>query len=142
MSEPKYEALPPMQSRDDDTVLGVRPLGPPPPMPEPRRERPKGDCGEPWRKTINGDPSLLADNGDIACECSRYHKDKGYAERIVACVNALAGLNPDDVKRRLEERDELLAACKLLIGSNVVVVCPINQDAIPLIRAAIAKAEG
>lgn len=35
-------------------------------------------------------------------------------QRKQACIDACEGLNPEDVKRKLDERDELLNACKQL----------------------------
>lgn len=74
--------------------------------------------GEPWLKTNGPRHSdiIKTRTGDIVCECYGWASGR-YDERAVACVNALAGLDPTTVKRRLEERDELLAACKICASS-------------------------
>ncbi len=68
----------------------------------------KPQYGEPWRS--QGD---AVDNVRGCC-ISHWHGDVARQNRAVACVNALAGLNPEAVKRRLEERDELLGVLKAI----------------------------
>ncbi len=164
MSEPKHGKLPPMQSRDDDTVPGVRPLGPPPPMPQRRQKQRKGDYGEPWR-WVGCDTSCDVEG----CEHDetttlRLESKSGYIlntdvfggvafpligdedqVRIVACVNALAGRDPETVKRQLEERDKLLAMCKALVDhertNRYGGLAAIPDDCFVAAKAEIAKAE-
>lgn len=114
--------------------------------------------GEPWRSElypdadIHGKIGFVQDSNDgylIVAECVGQLEQM---ERIVACVNALAGRNPEDVKRRLEERDELLRVCKamaeaheqtsfatLVLDDGAADILMAGYDAI---KAAIAKAEG
>ncbi len=83
--------------------------------------------GEPWTREGQPATQYILSGGRNACEWIGRPQE---LNRAVACVNALAGLNPDDVKRRLEERDELLEWFNRL------------DHAYALAKAAIAKAEG
>ncbi len=77
---------------------------------------------------------------------------KANARRIVACVNACAGVptelledNPAPFSRLLEERDELLAALDTLRVAFVIAVgdkSPFAKQALLPADAAIAKAKG
>ena len=97
---------------------------------------------EPWRVgkgSFMGLAVLDADS-DGVCACSTglqplYAGDeeakRANARRIVACVNACAGLNPEAVP-------DLLAACEAVrLGSGVV-----SDNCWGIVVAAIAKAKG
>lgn len=81
----------------------------------------KPQYGEPWRWAEEGDDYWSLDNnegGSILTATSDRDGSlsldvfKADADRIVACVNALAGREPEAVKQQLEQRDELLEAAK------------------------------
>lgn len=71
------------------------------------------------------------------------------AERIVACVNACAGLSDEDVKRlpalldegtaAMQQRDELMAAAQKAMNECVDLI---GTDAGNALEAAISKAKG
>lgn len=120
--------------------------------------------GEPWswneENEHEGFDLLMADGTHIVtvdywkCEVAGvnygHHICCGDAEadRIVACVNALAGQDPETVKRRLEERDELLAAAKSIAEVFVECISASSfgdtceaEKMLPVLVAAVAKAE-
>ncbi len=105
----------------------------------------KGEFGEPWEKTKGAGHAdiLMTSQGVIVCE-TYSHKSARLDERAVACVNALTGRDPAAIQQRLEERDELLAACNLALHDDDR--CPgrggLDNETIEVLAAAIAKAEG
>lgn len=73
-------------------------------------------------------------------------EDLANAARIVACVNACAGMaDPaSEISALKAQRDELLAACKAALGAcglHPFVRAEIDE-VVPTLRSAIAKAEG
>ncbi len=94
--------------------------------------------GEPWAKGASADTYPIIEGGsDIVCQCSRYHEAKGYSDRIIACVNACAGINPEAVPMMREACEQLASIGG---GSNLVggVFLDCARDAA---KAAIATAE-
>lgn len=117
--------------------------------------------GEPWKWNRSADTDALpgmACYHELNCERTsgnpigvvltpdgrRMMAFPNYADRTVACVNALAGHDPALVSRRLAERDELLTWAKQLVeeSSGIAdersIVC---DDNLRMLKAAIAKAE-
>lgn len=85
-------------------------------------------------------PADATVNGDTSAQPIATVYDRSHAERIVACVNACAGIeNPADLRK---QRDELLEALQHALDvmeiHNVGKGCS-TQDAA---RTAIAKAKG
>lgn len=85
-------------------------------------EQPTQHTSEPWRLGRNG--SIVCDTpygrdsghddvdyygGHAICESLRSEAD---GRRIVACVNALAGHDPENVKQLLTTHGKLLEGCK------------------------------
>jgi hypothetical protein len=95
---------------------------------------------EPWH--IGGFrpelPMVYGSDGQVASDCSRIlrrspEEQKANAERIVACVNALAGLNPEAIKDVVEALESLFARtpCKCEpLDQTPCHYCTENQDLI------------
>jgi len=103
--------------------------------------------GEPWKWVTDLDDGLdgivLANLNCIAHDSDTVSLPE--LHRAVACVNALAGRDPETVKRQLEERDKLLAMCKALVDhertNRYGGLAAIPDDCFVAAKAEIAKAE-
>lgn len=104
----------------------------------------KGEFGEPWSVD---DGCIVRQADGVLCV---WEGKWQYRRRAVVCVNALAGRDPALVQRQLEERDELLAACKRMSAAHAAMMAHEDLDKVvrgwgeanAYARNAIAKAEG
>lgn len=94
---------------------------------------------EPWLTNTNsqGDWDISPDGEDMICDLKGCANSEANAVRIVACVNACAGLNPDAVPGLVSA---LRAALNHIEhGWTDPALCIAVAD---IARAALAKAEG
>lgn len=95
--------------------------------------------GEPWKR-----------EGDWIVDSLGHVPFDGFAgmdldNHIVACVNALAGLDPEAIQRQLEEREELLEALKSIVSTGEKSLSTLPEDAwlgrvlFGMAKAAISK---
>lgn len=94
----------------------------------------KGEFGEPWAIFDSKSMIVVDRNNRLVSESWSRPTER---QRAVSCVNALAGRDPALVQRQLEQRDELLAAAKIMLA--LPEVYPHTRARL---EAAIAKAEG
>ncbi len=104
----------------------------------------KGEFGEPWVR--DGNRILCGNEGpgweDFCLEVAEARYANRGLSRAVACVNALAGRDPEAIAQRLAERDELLAAAKNLLPDYKTYGITIGPPGMKELASAIAKAEG
>lgn len=92
---------------------------------------------EPWRVDVCSPDMIFADGPDVAM-CLEGN-DEANARRIVSCVNALAGYDPDALAGLLEKADNLIAEA---VADKSLVISDELDNALSAFIAALARLRG